>query len=101
MDFYSEEGAEHNGHRLHWSGSGHETFKDWANERLDEKHAELQAGQVDPPTQTYNPALPDQVDLQRSDIPTGGMGDTGSGGQPSPLNTDLTEGKPTEGAPSA
>jgi hypothetical protein len=68
MDFYSEEGAEHNGHRLHWSGSGHETFKDWANERLDEKHAELQAGQVKPPTQTYKPALPSDMNLERSDI---------------------------------
>jgi len=62
MDFYSEEGAEHNGHLLHWSGSGHETFKDWANERLDEKHAELQVGQVETPTQTYKPALPASIE---------------------------------------
>jgi hypothetical protein len=71
LAYYSEEGAEHNGHRYNWTDSKQDNFEDWANNWLDTKHEELQAVGIQGSTQTYKPAgerppLPEKIDLQQS-----------------------------------
>jgi len=67
LDYSSEEGAERNGNRVHWTASGHDTLEDWATEHLDGEEKKLQAGVIQTPTETYKPVSsplhPDMGDL--------------------------------------
>jgi len=71
LDYSSEEGAERNGNRVHWTDSNHDTLEDWANEHLDGEEKKLQAGVIKAPTETFKPESsplnPEMGDLELAD----------------------------------